>query len=131
MAAIVRGLVEGLDLASAAAQALLLLEGWPKSGPTRAALSAALAPGASVPGLGEGWVGEEALAIGVHAALVTDGYEDAVRLASNHDGDSDSTAAIAGQLVGAWRGAGVVPEGWAEGLDCGVELTKLARQYGV
>ena len=92
---------------------------------------AALAPGASVPGLGEGWVGEEALAIGVHAALVTDGFEDAVRLASNHDGDSDSTASIAGQLVGAWRGAGVVPEGWAEGLDCGVELTKLARQYGV
>ncbi len=128
MAAIVRGLVEGLDLRAAASGALRLLEGRPQAGPTRAALVAALAPGASVPGLGEGWVGEEALAIGLYAALSTETYEDAIRLASNHDGDSDSTASIAGQLVGAWKGAGAVPGAWAEGLDCAAELTKLARE---
>ena len=45
--------------------------------------------------LGEGWVGEEALAIAVYSALSfpTD-YAQAVRLAVNHDGDSDSTGSI-------------------------------------
>lgn len=128
MAAIVRGLVEGESLTEATAGAVRVLAGWPKSGRTLAAVAAAQDPGACVASLGEGWVGEEALAIGLHAALFAHGYEDAVRLASNHDGDSDSTASIAGQLVGAWRGAGVVPEAWAEGLDCGVVLTKLARE---
>jgi ADP-ribosylglycohydrolase len=126
MAAIVRGLVEGQGLAEATAGAVRVLAGWPRAARTLEAVAAAQAPGATVAGLGEGWVGEEALAIGLHAALVAERYEDAVRLASNHDGDSDSTASVAGQLVGAWKGAGAIPAAWAEGLDCGAELTKLA-----
>lgn len=128
MAAIVRGLVDGAGLEEAVAGAVQALKPWPKAGRTLEALEAALAPGASVAGLGEGWVGEEALAVAVYAAKATSNYEDAIRLASNHDGDSDSTASIAGQLVGAWKGAGVVPGAWAEGLDCAAELTKLARE---
>ena len=46
--------------------------------------------------LGEGWTGDEALAIGVYAAAAADSFEDAVRLAANHDGDSDSTASMPG-----------------------------------
>lgn len=51
--------------------------------------------------LGEGWVGEEALAIGVYAALKAESFMDAIIIAANHDGDSDSTASIAGQIWGA------------------------------
>ena len=127
-AAIVRALVDGLGLAEAASAALTLLRSTPRSGPTVAALVAASAHGASVQGLGEGWVGEEALAVGYHAALVGEGFAGAVRLAANHSGDSDSTASIAGQVLGAALGAEVIPEGWEEGLDCAVELSEMARE---
>ena len=59
--------------------------------------------------LGEGWTGEEALAIAVYAVLSASSFEEAVTIAANHDGDSDSTASIAGQIYGAWHGESVVP----------------------
>ena len=68
--------------------------------------------------LGAGWVGEEALAIGLYSALVASDFPDAVRIASNHGGDSDSTASIAGQVHGAWKGLAGVPHTWIRGLDC-------------
>ena len=128
LAAIVRGLVEGLPLASAVSVAVELLREQPRSAPTLKALLAAQAPGASVQGLGEGWVGEEALAIGLHAALAGEDFAAALRLAVNHDGDSDSTASIAGQILGAALGEGALPAGWGEGLDCAAELLELASQ---
>ncbi len=64
LAAIVRALVEGLPLPSAVSEAVALLREQPRSAPTNEALLAAQAPGASVQGLGEGWVGEEALPAG-------------------------------------------------------------------
>ena len=82
-------------------------------------------PGASVPSLGEGWVGEEALAIGYHAVLAGQGFDAALRLAANHDGDSDSTASIAGQILGAALGVEALPAGWEAGLDCQAELSEL------
>ncbi len=126
MAAIVRALVEGRGPAEAASGAIELLRQKPHSERTVQALLAAQAPGASVQGLGEGWVGEEALAVGLHAALAGRDFASALRLAVNHDGDSDSTASIAGQIVGAWRGAEAIPAGWAEGLDCAAELSETA-----
>ena len=128
LAAIVRGLVEGLPLASAVAVAVELLREQPRSAATLKALLAAQAPGASVPGLGEGWVGEEALAIGLHAALAGEDFAGALRLAVNHDGDSDSTASIAGQILGAALGERALPDGWSEGLDCEAELLELESQ---
>lgn len=67
--------------------------------------------------LGLGWVGEEALAIGVYACLVAEDFADAVAIAANHDGDSDSTASIAGQIWGAWRGLQSVPHEWIRRID--------------
>ena len=78
--------------------------------------------------LGEGWVGEEALAIAVYSALSfpTD-YAQAVRLAVNHDGDSDSTGSICGQIMGMLRGAGARPGEWRDG----VELCNVIRAYAI
>ncbi|MCH5187202.1 MAG: ADP-ribosylglycohydrolase family protein [Oscillospiraceae bacterium] len=55
--------------------------------------------------LGGGWVAEEALAIALYAVLKhrTD-FKDAIVCAVNHDGDSDSTGAIAGNILGAYLG---------------------------
>jgi len=78
--------------------------------------------------LGEGWVGEEALAIAVYSALSfpTD-FPQALRLAVNHDGDSDSTGAICGNIMGMLLGAGAIPVEWRDG----VELCNVIRAYAV
>jgi ADP-ribosylglycohydrolase len=67
--------------------------------------------------LGEGWVAEEALAISVYCALSTNHFEQGVILAVNHDGDSDSTGAITGNLLGAALGLGAVPAHLLEDLE--------------
>jgi len=67
--------------------------------------------------LGEGWTAEEALAIALASALAAPDFETGVRLAVNHDGDSDSTAAIAGNLLGALHGVEGIPKRWLLGLE--------------
>lgn len=59
----------------------------------------ALDPAQIISRLGEGWVGEEALCVGLWAALRSADCMQAIRLATNHSGDSDSTASIAGQIA--------------------------------
>lgn len=55
--------------------------------------------------LGEGWVAEEALAIGLYCALkYSTNFKKCVATAINHDGDSDSTGSVAGNILGAFMG---------------------------
>jgi ADP-ribosylglycohydrolase len=77
--------------------------------------------------LGGGWAGHEALAISVCAALSTDGIAPAVMVAINHSGDSDSTGAICGNIVGAWYGTTSVPGVWLRDLKQRETLETLAR----
>ncbi|MBP3655971.1 MAG: ADP-ribosylglycohydrolase family protein [Clostridia bacterium] len=68
--------------------------------------------------LGEGWVGEEALAIAVYCCLRhADDLSAALAAAVNHDGDSDSTGAVAGNILGAWIGFDAIPAQWKQGLE--------------
>ncbi|SHK65401.1 ADP-ribosylglycohydrolase [Marinobacter antarcticus] len=67
--------------------------------------------------LGEGWVAEEALAVSLYCALVAESFEQAIILAVNHDGDSDSTGAITGNILGAMQGTRVIPERWLDPLE--------------
>jgi ADP-ribosylglycohydrolase len=80
-----------------------------------------------VESLGEGWVAEEALAIAVFCALVAPDFESALRLAVNHGGDSDSTGAIAGNLLGASLGEGAIPPRWLAVLELREEIEQLAE----
>ncbi len=62
--------------------------------------------------LGGGWVAEEALAIAIYAALSypdPDSFTDALSLAVSHSGDSDSTGAICGNILGALHGEAALP----------------------
>lgn len=55
--------------------------------------------------LGEGWTGEEAWAIALYCVVRHIGnIEDAIIAAVNHDGDSDSTGAVCGNIMGAIYG---------------------------
>ena len=67
--------------------------------------------------MGEGWVAEEALAIGIYCALhYQKDFRQGVLAAVNISGDSDSTGAIAGNILGLLNGEGALPENWCRNL---------------
>lgn len=125
---IIAEIVQGASVTDAAGAALERLSAEKLGGEVSSALRAAL--GAAVEGavtpervesLGAGWVAEEALAIAVYcAAALPDDPCGALLAAVNHSGDSDSTGAMCGSLVGAALGEKALPHGWLselEGLD--------------
>jgi ADP-ribosylglycohydrolase len=68
--------------------------------------------------LGGGWIAEEALAIGVFCAMRhQDNYLQGIITAVNHDGDSDSTGSIAGNLLGAYLGINAIPNDWQQKVE--------------
>lgn len=76
---------------------------------------------------GEGWVAEEALGIGLYCALVAEDFGHGVLLAVNHSGDSDSTGAIAGNLLGAALGTGGISPQWLFKLELREVIQAVAR----
>jgi len=80
--------------------------------------------------LGEGWVAEEALAIALYAALAAPDFRTGVLLAVNHDGDSDSTGAIAGNLLGAMYGIEGIPRSWLAEVELGDAIATIADDLG-
>lgn len=68
--------------------------------------------------LGEGWVADEAFAIAIYSCLKhPNSFEDAVVCAVNHDGDSDSTGAITGHIVGAALGMPSIPQYYVDNVE--------------
>lgn len=75
--------------------------------------------------LGEGWVGDEALAIAVFCAVrYQNDFAAGIRAAVNHKGDSDSTGAICGNILGAWLGEEAVEKAFDLKL---LELADVTR----
>ncbi|OMH28251.1 hypothetical protein BKD30_01620 [Tersicoccus phoenicis] len=133
---IIGRVVRGADLAVAVRETMTALaEGAENAVETHRALTAAVDAAAAdrdvdVPldpprlsdRFGGGWVAEEALAIAVYCALVDADDDPQVHLrralvrATNHDGDSDSTAAITGNLIGTLRGTAALDPAWIGAL---------------
>ena len=68
--------------------------------------------------LGEGWVAEETLAIAIYCTLKhSDSFEDAVCASVNHNGDSDSTGAVTGNIIGAYLGVEAIPDYYTEKVE--------------
>jgi ADP-ribosylglycohydrolase len=83
--------------------------------------------------LGRGWVAEEALAIAVACAFAaeTATHNDRAEilwLATCHNGDSDSTAAMAGMLIGVAEGPKAFPAPWRDGVELRETITDLASE---
>jgi ADP-ribosylglycohydrolase len=124
LAQVVAEVAGGATLRDAAHGSLRLLAKMRRSEETVAAVESALEAAAhgtpspaAVEALGGGWVAEEALAIGLYCGLVARDFEHGVLLAVNHGGDSDSTGAIAGNLLGLMVGEEGIPARWLEQLE--------------
>jgi ADP-ribosylglycohydrolase len=119
LAVLIASIVDGATLDAALDSTLAVLAEHPDHEETSQALTSARhlareadpAP-ATVERLGGGWVAEEALGIGVYAALVRprpEEFLDALALAVTHSGDSDSTGSICGNILGALHGETALP----------------------
>ncbi len=133
LAALVLQLVQGESLDAALTRSLDLLKNAPQHEETWRALehartlaAAPLTPREAIKTLGEGWVAEEALAIALFCALRARSFEEGVLMAVNHDGDSDSTGAIAGNLLGAMYGITALPETWLARLELNAVIQEMA-----
>lgn len=118
LATLIGGIVLGQNLGEAVAMMMGYLERHELHEETTRALQQAIALAKEPPSiemvesLGGGWVAEEALAIAVYAALQYPEPEDmlkALSLAVTHSGDSDSTGAICGNILGALHGEDALP----------------------
>lgn len=100
-----------------------------------------LSPEDLVRELGEGWVAEEALAVGLYAVLATATpsggdappnpvahFKAAIAVAINHSGDSDSTGSIAGNILGAHYGTACLPAEWLAALEAPEVIRGMAGQ---
>jgi ADP-ribosylglycohydrolase len=114
-----------------------------------------LSPEDLVSELGEGWVAEEALAVGLYAVLATAPeaaaanagtadagtsevgtaevdaeahFRAAIAVAVNHSGDSDSTASIAGNILGAYYGERCLPADWLAALEAPEVIRGMASR---
>ena len=77
--------------------------------------------------IGEGWVGEETLGISLYCALRhTDSFSDGIIAAVNHKGDSDSTGAVTGNILGALHGCRAIDEKWKRQLELRDVILELA-----
>jgi ADP-ribosylglycohydrolase len=76
--------------------------------------------------LGEGWSAEEALGIATYCALKARDFREGITMAVNHDGDSDSTGALAGNLLGAMWGEKGIPAAWLKQLELRKVITEVA-----
>jgi ADP-ribosyl-[dinitrogen reductase] hydrolase len=75
---------------------------------------------------GSGYV-VESLEAALWCFLHTDNYRDAILKAANLGDDADTTAAITGQLAGAYYGVEGIPSDWLEKLTGRVMIEGFAR----
>lgn len=136
-ALIIHTLISGrpLELAVDAARQRLRAEGAHGQESERALAQAVQAAGLGDPTpetvqqLGGGWVAEEALAIAVYCALAAPDVTTALLSAVNHSGDSDSTGAITGNLLGAAYGDLALPLPWLVELEGRGLLLEIADDF--
>lgn len=77
--------------------------------------------------LGPGWVAEETLAIAIYCSLkYTNDFEKAIIAAVNHGGDSDSTGAVTGNILGAYLGLKAIPQRLLVNLELKETILEIA-----
>jgi ADP-ribosyl-[dinitrogen reductase] hydrolase len=83
-------------------------------------------PESAIRMIGEAWVGEEALGVAIYGALMADDFASGVRMSVNHDGDSDTTGLLVGQLLGAIYGEAAIPAHWLRDLEAQEIIRRLS-----
>lgn len=134
LAYIIASIIEGQDIEAAVNSMIPKLKAYEEHEECLIALRQALELlGSKMPDheavetIGEGWVGEEALAISLYCALKYQGdFRKALIAAVNHGGDSDSTGSITGNIVGAYLGMSKIPEEWVDKLELKTVIVEMA-----
>ena len=81
----------------------------------------------AIESIGGGWTGHEALAIAIYSTVRhQDSFEDAVVSCVNHSGDSDSTGAICGNIMGALLGRSAIPAHFTDKLELRDVIEEMA-----
>lgn len=83
----------------------------------------------TVESLGGGWTAEEALSIALYACLAGKTFDDALQIAVFHSGDSDSTGAIAGNMMGLIDPLAAMKHRWAPVIEGADLISRLVRDY--
>ena len=79
--------------------------------------------------LGEGWVAEETLAIALYCSLkYCDDFKKGIIAAVNHSGDSDSTGAVTGNILGTYWGLRRLPQEMVECIELKDVILDLANK---
>ena len=82
---------------------------------------------ANIHRIGEGWVAEETLGIAIYCALrYEDDFSKGILTAVNHNGDSDSTGAVTGNILGAWVGYKGIDGKWKKNLELKDVILEMA-----
>ena len=77
--------------------------------------------------LGEGWVAEETLGIALYCALkYQHDFSKAIIVSVNHKGDSDSTGAVTGNILGALVGYEAIDVKWKKNLELQDVILEMA-----
>ena len=85
----------------------------------------------NIEAIGEGWVAEETLAIAVYCAVkYFDNFEKAIIASVNHRGDSDSTGAVTGNILGAVVGYDAISEFFKTDLELHDVISMLQMTFG-
>lgn len=133
LAVMIQAITDGASIREALRVAIACLEPQEESQETIHSMKGAeiladmkMPPEQAIRELGQGWVAEEALGISVYCALVGRTFREGVLLAVNHDGDSDSTGSITGNLLGALYGVKSIPQKWLEPLELREAIAELA-----
>jgi ADP-ribosyl-[dinitrogen reductase] hydrolase len=142
LSAILAFLVQGHTLPTAVDGASRILCDHPDHDDVLRAVDRAVALAESTPptpgtvaSLGGAWVGEEALSIALYCALAhPHDFRAAIVAAVHHGGDSDSTGAIVGNILGLALTEAAIPEPWLEDLQdatlCRAMAEKLYAKRG-
>lgn len=77
--------------------------------------------------IGQGWVAEETLGIALYCALRhQEDFSAGVTAAVNHGGDSDSTGAVTGNILGALLGYSAIADPWKDNLELAEVILEMA-----
>ena len=82
----------------------------------------------AIESIGGGWTGHEALAIALYSAVKHQtSFEDAIISSVNHSGDSDSTGAVCGNIMGCLLGRKAIPSKFTDNLELRDVIEEIAH----
>lgn len=134
LASVLAYLVQDMTLRQAIDATIKILRGRPAHQECLAAIERALAlhettapTPEAIETLGGAWVGEETLSIALYCALCCENdFRGGVLAAINHSGDSDSTGAVTGNVLGLVNGRSTIPQEWLDNLEMAEVVNQIA-----